>query len=81
MEPLSLQTAFDRIIDPPWGLAGGEAGLPGEVHVLQPGSNTWVEVNKVTGFPLQTGALVRIRTAGGGGWGNARPTKSDREAA
>ncbi len=81
LEPLVLQTAFDRTIDPPWGLAGGEAGLPGEVHVLQPGSDTWVEVNKVTGFPLQRGALVRIRTAGGGGWGDAGPANSDQEAA
>ena len=71
LEPLSLQTAFDRTIDPPWGLAGGEAGLPGEVHVKQPGSDIWVETNKVTGFPLKCGALVRIRTAGGGGWGKA----------
>ena len=71
LEPLSLQTAFDRTIDPPWGLAGGEAGLPGEVHVKQPGSDVWVETNKVTGFPLKCGALVRIRTAGGGGWGKA----------
>jgi N-methylhydantoinase B len=81
LEPLSLQTAFDRTIDPPWGLAGGEAGLPGEVHVQQPGSDNWIAVNKVTGFPLQRGALVRIRTAGGGGWGKAGPANRDKEAA
>jgi N-methylhydantoinase B len=69
LEPFALQTAFDRTIDPAWGLAGGQPGLPGEVHVLQPGTDTWVATSKVTGFPLQRGALVRIRTAGGGGWG------------
>jgi len=81
LEPMSFQSAFDRTIDPPWGLAGGEAGLPGEVHVQQPGSDTWVEVNKVTGFPLQKGALVRIRTSGGGGWGKAESNTGNREAA
>jgi len=69
LEPLALQTAFDRTVDPPWGLAGGDPGLPGEVHVLQPGSDVWVAASKVSGLPLQRGALVRIRTAGGGGWG------------
>lgn len=69
LEPLDLQTAFDRTMDPPWGLAGGESGLPGEVHVQQPGSDDWISANKVTGLSLEKGALVRIRTAGGGGWG------------
>jgi N-methylhydantoinase B len=69
LEPMALQTAFDRTIDPPWGLAGGESGLPGEVHVLQPGSDTWIATSKVSRYPLERGALVRIRTAGGGGWG------------
>jgi len=71
LDPLALQTAFDRTVDPPWGLAGGEAGLPGEVHVLQPGSDTWIAASKVTGLQLERGALVRIRTAGGGGWGKS----------
>ncbi|WP_425409876.1 hydantoinase B/oxoprolinase family protein [Hyphococcus sp.] len=74
LEPMALQTAFDRILDPPWGLAGGEPGAPGEVHVLQPNSDTWKSASKVTGFELQKGALVRIRTAGGGGWGT--PTQN-----
>lgn len=69
LEPMALQTAFDRTIDPPWGLAGGSPGLPGEVHVLQPGSDDWIAASKVTGLELKKGALVRIRTAGGGGWG------------
>jgi len=69
LEPMALQTAFDRTVDPPWGMAGGEPGLPGEVHVLQPDADEWVAASKVTGFELQKGALVRIRTAGGGGWG------------
>lgn len=77
LEPLALQTAFDRTLDPPWGLAGGEAGLPGEVHVLQPDSDTWIAASKVTGLQLQRGALVRIRTAGGGGWGS--PAGAGRE--
>ena len=71
LKPLSLQTALDRTIDPPWGLAGGEAGLPGEVHVQHPGKEDWIKINKVTGYPLAPGAFVRIRTAGGGGWGQA----------
>jgi N-methylhydantoinase B len=77
LEPQALQTAFDRTIDPPWALAGGEPGLAGAVHVRQPGSDTWVAASKVTGFPLQRGALVRIRTAGGGGWGEPVPAKGN----
>ncbi len=81
LEPLALQTAFDRTIDPPWGLAGGEAGLPGEVHVQQPGSDEWLAANKVTGLQLQRGALVRIRTAGGGGWGKPETNERSKDAA
>lgn len=81
LEPLALQTAFDRTIDPPWGLAGGKDGLPGEVHVKQPGSNEWIAANKVTGLELQRGALVRIRTAGGGGWGTPEVSPNSRSAA
>lgn len=64
-----LGTSINRTVDPPWGLAGGESGRPGNIEIKRPGDNRWHEARKVSILELPKGSLVRIRTAGGGGWG------------
>ncbi len=55
---------------PAWGVAGGKAGGTSRV-VLNPGCENEREVPPFSDDnPWQAGDLVRIHTAGGGGWGD-----------
>ena len=61
----SFVSTADRVRLGPYGLAGGMAGLPYEASVdgePLPGMNDDVV--------LAAGALLRLRTTGGGGWGD-----------
>lgn len=69
MDDVFLSTSMDRTVDPPWGLAGGENGRPGNIEIKRPGDNEWHEARKVSMMKLPKGSLVRVRSAGGGGWG------------
>jgi N-methylhydantoinase B len=58
----------DRRLRGPWGLAGGEDGLPGNAFVIR--RNGLME--KLPGkanVRLAKGERIRIETPGGGGWG------------
>lgn len=78
LEPLDLNVGLERTMDPPWGMAGGEPGKPGEIAVQFPGTSTWQSVKKVSNLHLPAGTLVRQRTSGGGGWGTPRGQESPR---
>ena len=55
---------------PAWGVAGGKAGGTSRV-VLNPGCETERDIRPFSDDnPWQAGDLVRIYTAGGGGWGD-----------
>ena len=55
---------------PAWGVAGGKAGGTSRV-ILNPGRAEESEVRPFSDDnPWQAGDLVRIHTAGGGGWGD-----------
>jgi N-methylhydantoinase B len=69
LEDALLSTVMNRTRDPAWGLAGGEPGKPGEIHIKLPGSNRWRKVTWLSSQPVPAGTLVRKRTGGGGGWG------------
>jgi N-methylhydantoinase B/oxoprolinase/acetone carboxylase alpha subunit len=60
----------ERRTTPPWGLAGGEPGAPGEDWLLPGGDDARAErlPDKCT-VRLQAGDVLRLRTPGGGGWG------------
>lgn len=73
-----FSTSMDRTVDPPWGLAGGEPGQPGNIEIRRPGDETWSEARTVSMVDLPKGSIVRIRSAGGGGWG---PPENRKEAA
>ena len=60
----------DRRLRGPWGLAGGEDGLPGNASVIR--RNGVIE--KLPGkanVRLAKGERIRIETPGGGGWGHS----------
>jgi N-methylhydantoinase B len=78
LAPVDLGTSMDRTLDPPWGLAGGEPGVPGDFEILEPAAQGWRSVKKAASVPLDPGTLIRIRSAGGGGWGT--PPRDTQEA-
>jgi N-methylhydantoinase B len=69
LDDVFLTTSMDRTLDPPWGLAGGGPAQPGSVQVRLAGTSEWVSYTKTSMLELTPGSEVRLRTAGGGGWG------------
>ena len=60
----------DRSILACWGLRGGKAGQPFSV-VIDAGGPAEREVDALAdGEPVRAGEVIRIRTTGGGGWGD-----------
>ncbi|HEX6249038.1 MAG TPA: hydantoinase B/oxoprolinase family protein [Nocardioidaceae bacterium] len=67
----------DRSILACWGVNGGKAGKPFEV-VIDPGGPHERTVDALADDePVTAGEVIRIRTTGGGGWGN--PLERDPE--
>src|SRR5215210_6063840 len=60
----------ERRVSQPWGLAGGEPGAPGEDWLVPGGDEARAErlPDKCT-VGLRAGDVLRLRTPGGGGWG------------
>ena len=66
----SFMSIADRSILSCWGVAGGRAGRPFQV-TIDPGGPFEREVDALTDAePVRAGEVVRIRTTGGGGWGD-----------
>ena len=60
----------DRSILACWGVKGGKAGRPFQITV-DPGGPDEHEVDALADAePLTAGTVVRVRTTGGGGWGD-----------
>jgi N-methylhydantoinase B len=60
----------DRSILSCWGVRGGRAGKPFSV-TIDPGAPAEREVDALAdGEPVRAGEVIRIRTTGGGGWGD-----------
>lgn len=58
---------------PPFAVRGGKTGAMTEIDVSQGGVVTRPpHVSKGTGYQLEAGDWVEVRTPGGGGWGNPR---------
>ncbi len=60
----------DRSILSCWGVAGGRAGRPFEVVIDPGGPNERVVDALADAMPVRAGEIIRIRTTGGGGWGD-----------
>ncbi|GAB3433619.1 hydantoinase B/oxoprolinase family protein [Phycicoccus ginsengisoli] len=60
----------DRSILACWGVKGGRAGMPFSV-TIDPGGPDEREVDALADAePVRAGQVIRIRTTGGGGWGD-----------
>jgi N-methylhydantoinase B len=60
----------DRSILSCWGVKGGKAGKPFQV-TIDPGGPDERDVDALADAePVQAGQVIRIRTTGGGGWGD-----------
>ncbi len=65
-----LGVRMDNVKYPAWGVNGGHGGRPGRI-LVNPGSAGEYELKPLSdGNRLKRGDLVRIVTAGGGGWGS-----------
>jgi N-methylhydantoinase B len=53
-----------------WGVRGGRAGRPFEVVIDPGGPNQRVVDALADAEPVRAGEVIRIRTTGGGGWGD-----------
>jgi N-methylhydantoinase B/oxoprolinase/acetone carboxylase alpha subunit len=70
LEDVTLSLITERRLFPPWGLAGGGPGAVGENWLLPGGDEKQAERlgDKCT-LELKAGDVLRMRTPGGGGWG------------
>lgn len=66
----------DRSILSCWGVKGGKAGKPFQVTIDPGGPNEREVEGLEDAAPVRAGELIRVRTTGGGGWGDPleRPT-------
>ncbi len=69
LEPATLSVLTDRRRHAPQGAAGGGPGAVGRNEV------DGVALAPKTSLELAAGAVVMIRTPGGGGWGSPEPSR------
>jgi N-methylhydantoinase B len=70
LKDASFMSIADRSILACWGVNGGRAGQPFRV-TIDPGGPKEREVDALTDAePVRAGEVIRIRTTGGGGWGD-----------
>ena len=73
----SYMSIADRSILSCWGVNGGRAGAPFRA-TIDPGGPNEREMEGLTlSEPLRAGEIVRIRTTGGGGWGDPLEREPD----
>jgi len=67
MVSVFFQQGNDKTV--PWGLQGGASGCPASA-TLNPGKDDEQKLSsKAIALPLKSGDLIRLESAGGGGWG------------
>ena len=71
IEPSTLSLMGERRARSPWGLAGGEAGSPGEDWLISSSGNRARLDAKCT-VEVEAGDELVVLTPGGGGWGTRR---------
>ena len=70
-EPAKLNMAGDGVVNPPFGLFGGESGLPHRYMVVSNGRERMLK-SKETEVPILPGDRIVALSAGGGGYGPPR---------
>jgi N-methylhydantoinase B/oxoprolinase/acetone carboxylase alpha subunit len=69
--PCVVSTCLDRSLIAPFGLFGGSDGAPNVMWLKRAGDEDWAPLNsRQSNMPLETGDVVRIETAIGGGFGD-----------
>ena len=66
-----IARGMERLRFQPWGLHGGAGGANGRIEVKRAGSDHFEHVPKADALRASVGDIVRLSTAGGGGWGDA----------
>jgi N-methylhydantoinase B len=64
-----LTLLADRQKFAPYGLCGGDSGLSGKTTAIMPGESAPTQLSAKSSQHLSQGAVIRIETPGGGGWG------------
>src|SRR5690348_8163665 len=70
LEAATCMSVADRSVLACWGVKAGRAGLPFRVTIDPGGPNERVLAGLCDDEPIAAGEIVRIETAGGGGWGD-----------
>lgn len=73
----SFMSIADRSILSCWGVKGGKAGRPFQVVIDPGGPNEREMEGLVDDEPVKAGEVIRIRTTGGGGWGDPLDRKTE----
>jgi 5-oxoprolinase (ATP-hydrolysing) len=68
LEPAALSVLTQHRVEPPYGLRGGQPGMPGRQHVVRAGGAV-VKLGPVDGCDVNPGDRLILETPGGGGFG------------
>jgi N-methylhydantoinase B len=77
LKPIIFSAHSDRHKIPPWGFMGGAAGECGKFILNPEMPNKEILPSKTSGVLLKSGDVIRIKTAGGGGFGSALERNPD----
>jgi N-methylhydantoinase B len=70
LEECQVTAPWERTRTEPWGLMGGQPGLPNRLVLRHPDGHS-EEFTKVTGLVVPAGGVLELRTGAGGGYGPA----------
>jgi len=68
-EDTYITTVFERSLNAPWGLKGGKEARPNACYAELPDGSEH-SIAKSTHFSMPKGSLLKMRTGGGGGYGD-----------
>jgi len=77
LEPMSLSLLSQHRVERPYGVEGGEPGLPGRQRLIRAAGEV-EELASIDGREVGPGDRLILETPGGGGWGR-RETREDTE--
>lgn len=69
VEDTLITTVFERAFNAPWGLKGGEEARPNNCLAQLPDGSEHA-IPKTTHFAMPKGSVLKMKTGGGGGYGN-----------
>lgn len=73
-----IARGMERLRFQPWGLLGGSAGANGSIELRRAGADKFERVSKADAIRASIGDVIRLCTAGGGGYGEAFEREPER---